>query len=222
MHGAFDDEDFEPVQRRRDTELTLGNFTLLIVFFGLVLLCALFFGLGYAMGHHAALQPSDAGQESAAKALMSTMAASMRPKPSATLQANSAAPARPASTPPPPSTVWEAHPASGSQNPAGGQPQVRPALPVQANPPASAMPYRAEPATRPSGAFLVQIAAVSNPEDAEVLVAALRRRGYAVSARREAADGLIHVRIGPFNNRNDANQWRQKLLNDGYNAILQP
>jgi cell division septation protein DedD len=69
---------------------------------------------------------------------------------------------------------------------------------------------------------MVQIAAVSNPEDAEVLVAALRRRGYAVSARREVADGLIHVRIGPFNNRNDANQWRQKLLNDGYNAILQP
>jgi cell division septation protein DedD len=69
---------------------------------------------------------------------------------------------------------------------------------------------------------MVQIAAVSNPEDAEVLVAALRKRGYGVSARHEVTDGLIHVRIGPFNNRNDANQWRQKLLNDGYNAILQP
>ena len=69
---------------------------------------------------------------------------------------------------------------------------------------------------------MVQIAAVSNPEDSDVLVTALRRRGYAVSAHREAADGLIHVLIGPFSNRNDANQWRKKLLNDGYNAILQP
>jgi cell division septation protein DedD len=69
---------------------------------------------------------------------------------------------------------------------------------------------------------MVQIAAVSNSEDAQVLLAALRRRGYAVSTRREVTDGLIHVRIGPFNNRSDANLWRQKLLNDGYNAILQP
>lgn len=69
---------------------------------------------------------------------------------------------------------------------------------------------------------MVQIAAVTHPEDAEVLVNALRRRGYAVTARREVNDGLIHVRVGPFSNRNDANQWRQKLLNDGYNAILQP
>jgi len=221
MHGAFDDEDFEPVQRRRDAELTLGNFTLLIVFFGLVLLCALFFGLGYAMGHHAALQPSATGQEPDAKSLMSTTAASVRPKPSATPQANSAAPAKAAVTPPPSATVWEAHPASGSQNPASGQPQVRPALPVPANQPPSTQ-YRADAAPAPAGGFMVQIAAVSNPEDAEVLVAALRRRGYGVSARREVTDGLIHVRIGPFNNRNDANQWRQKLLNDGYNAILQP
>jgi cell division septation protein DedD len=69
---------------------------------------------------------------------------------------------------------------------------------------------------------MVQVAAVSHAEDADVLVNALRRRGYAVTAHREPADNLIHVRIGPFNNRNDANLWRQKLLNDGYNAILQP
>ena len=85
------------------------------------------------------------------------------------------------------------------------------------------MPNRADAAAAPAGGYMVQIAAVSNPEDAEVLLAALRRRGYAVSARHEVTDGLIHVRIGPFNSRSDANQWRQKLLNDGYNAIiLQP
>ena len=46
MRGAFDDEEFEPIQRRRDAELTLGSGTLLAIFFGLVLLCGLFFGLG--------------------------------------------------------------------------------------------------------------------------------------------------------------------------------
>jgi cell division septation protein DedD len=53
-------------------------------------------------------------------------------------------------------------------------------------------------------------------------MSALRRRGYAVAARREPLDGLIHVRIGPFKTRDEAETWRQKLLSDGYNAIVQP
>jgi cell division protein FtsN len=30
------------------------------------------------------------------------------------------------------------------------------------------------------------------------------------------------VRIGPFTTKDEAETWRQKLLNDGYNAIVQP
>jgi cell division septation protein DedD len=53
-------------------------------------------------------------------------------------------------------------------------------------------------------------------------VGALRRRGYAVAARQEPGDGLIHVQVGPFNNRNDANIMCQRLLGDGYNASVRP
>jgi len=74
----------------------------------------------------------------------------------------------------------------------------------------------------PPAQLMVQIAAVANPEDAGVLVAALRKRGYSVIATREPADGLIHVRIGPFTSRDEANRWRDKLLSDGYNAVVQP
>jgi cell division septation protein DedD len=70
--------------------------------------------------------------------------------------------------------------------------------------------------------LMVQIAATAHPEDADALVSALRKRGYPVTARREPTDNLIHVRIGPFYSRDEANQWRVKLLNDGYNAIIQP
>jgi DedD protein len=69
---------------------------------------------------------------------------------------------------------------------------------------------------------MVQIAAVSHVEDAQDLANALRKRGYAVVARREPIDDLIHVRIGPFTSRDEAEKWRLKLLNDGYNAIVQP
>ena len=37
----------------------------------------------------------------------------------------------------------------------------------------------------------------------------------------QRADGLIHVRMGPFNSRDDAERWRRKLLDDGYNAMIQ-
>jgi cell division septation protein DedD len=69
---------------------------------------------------------------------------------------------------------------------------------------------------------MVQIAAVTDADDANVLVGALRKRGYAVTGQRDAGDGLIHVRIGPFATKDEADKWRMKLLNDGYNAILQP
>jgi cell division septation protein DedD len=68
---------------------------------------------------------------------------------------------------------------------------------------------------------MVQIAAVSNVEDAQVLADALRKRGYAVVAHRDPGDNLIHVRIGPFPTAVEANSWRMKLLNDGYNAVVQ-
>jgi cell division septation protein DedD len=69
---------------------------------------------------------------------------------------------------------------------------------------------------------MVQVAAISNVDDARVLVDALRKRGFTVNAVREPADNLIHVRIGPFATRSEANAMSQKLLNDGYNAIVLP
>ena len=66
----------------------------------------------------------------------------------------------------------------------------------------------------------VQIAAVSHKEDADVLLSALKRRGYSVFTRSGDGDKLIHVQVGPFASKKDAEAMRQKLLGDGYNAIL--
>ena len=42
--------EFEEAEERRDTEFTLGPAMLLAIGLGLMLLCGLFFGLGYAAG----------------------------------------------------------------------------------------------------------------------------------------------------------------------------
>ena len=69
---------------------------------------------------------------------------------------------------------------------------------------------------------MVQVASLMNAEDASVLTNALRSRGYPVATKREPADGMIHVRVGPFASHDEASRWRDKLLGDGYNAMVQP
>ena len=72
-----------------------------------------------------------------------------------------------------------------------------------------------------TGSYFLQIAAVTRREDAEALVAALRKKDYAVfTAHNVPSDKLFHVQIGPFGNPKDADALRVKLVADGYNPIV--
>jgi cell division septation protein DedD len=70
------------------------------------------------------------------------------------------------------------------------------------------------------GSVVVQVAAVSHQEDANVLANALKKHGYTVAIRQEQQDKLLHVQVGPFASKKDAEVMRQRLLADGYNAIV--
>jgi cell division septation protein DedD len=224
MRGVFDDEEPELEQPRRETELNLGPITLWAIFFGMVLICGLCFGLGYTLGRHGSQQPLTAGQSSFGA--QTTIPADIsRPKPSATAPSGAAPEKHSVVVDLPQSATPGAGPSANALSSEPVQPQVRPALPAVTSMAPTAQKSAASsvaPALASTGPLMVQIAAVSHQEDAEVLVSALRTRGYAVVARHEASDGLIHVRIGPFNSRDVANRWRLKLLGDGYNAIVQP
>jgi cell division protein FtsN len=230
MRGVFDDQQLEPAQPRHDTEFTLGSGTLLLIFFGLVLLCGLCFGLGYTFGRRSpspaasVIQPQATSSSSLSKPAASeeSISTPTAPPADATQPSTTQPGTTPATTPAPaaslttPAVQPSSAPASTS-----AQPQVHPALAATSPAPAA---QSSAPTVQPALAvpLMVQIAAVTDVEDADVLVGALRKHGYAVTARREPADNLIHVRIGPFSTREDALRWRQKLLNDGYNAIVQP
>lgn len=232
MRGVFDDEDVEPAESTQETELTLSSTVLLGIVLGLVAICGLCFGLGYAAGHRGS-QESAASRRPDATAPITLLADSSRTKPSAITQVPTApAPAPVSATEAVPAGADpDAGPIANSPSPSSGasagpssaqQAQVRPALPAVAYSGQTVQQQAVQPAMPPASLTMVQIAAVTNPADAAVLVNALHRRGYATFARRDPADGLIHVRIGPFSNRDVANQWRLKLLSDGYNAIVQP
>ena len=238
MRGVFDDNELKRAQARRDRELTLGTGSLLLILFGLIVVCGLCFGLGYSVGHRSG--PEVAPDEQTPGGQGSSAAKVSPAKPLATAQ-NAIPPtdqsmpesaSQPGVTNAPQSSAAATTPGVGAQGSAqqsapasqmpASQPQVRPALAAEPAVQQITSASSALPAVPPAVPLMVQIAAVSHEEDAAVLVSALRKHGYAVSAQRNAADGLIHVRIGPFNDRNEANRWRLKLLNDGYNAMIQP
>ena len=243
MRGYFDEEEEpEAEEPRREREVTLSTGALLGLVFGLVLFCGLCFAAGYAVGHHASGRTAAANAPTPAHDQEPLQPNDSIPKPSASAQTQPPVPqADDSPTNPEPGTpAAGANPTTTAQSPdnsePGGSPTAspaatapapvapkRPALPAAVNtaPPAQATPNVRAALPAPVK-LMVQIAAVANPEDADVLVTALRKRGYSVTAARAPADGLIHVKIGPFNSRDEANRWRDKLLGDGYNAVVQP
>ncbi len=236
MREAFDDDDLE----KKDTEITLGLPSLLGIFFGLVLICGIFFGFGYTLGRGSShsnnatnpsastpVTSSDSGLAPGNSAAKPSAQQSLPPAAAAPTAANGAttpatgtgatvAPAVATTTPgQQPGTVLAA--TANTANPA-------PAVKTVAAPAAAPAPQpgpAARPAT-PAEVYMVQVAAVQNPADAAVLMSALRQHGYHVMERRLPQDTLTHVQIGPFNSRAAANQMRQRLQSDGYNAILKP
>jgi cell division septation protein DedD len=239
----------ESPRQRRDPELTLSWGVLAAIFFGLVLICGLCFGLGYTVGRRSPQQPVAAVQ-SVDSTQPAQQASAAAPKPSANKQSGtptSVAPdaaeaqvSDPASTPSgteeaatPRSSQPVAGASAGSSGSVSSQTALAQAPPVQVRPVAPAVTNpqpvtgfasgpRVQPALPQPAAYMVQIAAVSHTEDAAVLVNALRKRGYTVTAQRKPEDGMIHVWIGPFSTRDEANRWKVKLLDDGYNAVVQP
>ncbi|HEY6413850.1 MAG TPA: SPOR domain-containing protein [Edaphobacter sp.] len=221
-----DDTDLHGEPLQRDREISLGVATILGIFFVLALICAVFFGFGYSLGRRSA-QPQTTPLPSEPAATLS----SNRSKPSPGSATITAPPSKYASdAPASPETKDQTRidqqdslPTSTTKTVALdstlASPAAKPAVttPIATKPTPTPIPTVA-PST--PGAALVQVAAVSHQEDADILLSALKRRGYAVTVRHEPQDKLLHIQIGPFATRKDAEAMRQRLLSDGYNAIV--
>jgi pilus assembly protein CpaC len=66
----------------------------------------------------------------------------------------------------------------------------------------------------------VEIMALSHASDADATLSALRRHGYNPIVNHSTQDSLLHLDLGPFPTRSQAEAMRQRLIADGYNATL--
>ena len=248
MNSLFDEDDRE--ETKSDADLTLGIGSLLSIFFGVVLICGIFFGFGYSIGRRnarstvlpAATSPSQAAAAAPPLPENELSGAPLKPQVPDTASAppsdSDATPAKASAKPTVPSSAKQAAQDNSAAKPSRAARVVEPSTP---DPSLSAVPYthRAPLPTKPHAGtmaplaqapgdspivpgqpIMVQIAAVSRQEDANVLAGALRKRGFNPTVRPGTSDKFFHVQVGPFTDKTEAETIKQHLLADGYNAIV--
>jgi DedD protein len=225
LHRDSEDEEHDAPQG--DREITLGTTMILAIFFALAVFAAVFFGFGYSMGSKRAAAVPISGDPA-----MAVQSGASTAKPGAGNASNGSAPTAASDNEP-----KQASAAAGSTSAAAGSTSAAPAsTSAEAASTSSSALQRivstvhsqavaqgaspAEPALPIAQQPVVQIAAVSHQQDADLLVSTLKRRGYNVTIHTDPHDKLLHVQVGPFTTRPEAQAMRQRLIGDGFNAIV--
>jgi len=188
---------------QQDTEITLGTGKMLALFFGLVLVCAFFFAIGFSFGKKTSSIPSpganSAGSGTPAAVVRPSAAKNTQPTTNSDLSFYKSVEQKSANT--------TLAPPTGSQQ--------------NANAPDQTKSDAASPSASPGGAYYVQVAAVTRQEDADALVEALKKKQYpAFSTANSAADKFIRIQVGPYADLKDAEAMRARLISDGYSPIV--
>jgi DedD protein len=190
-----------------DTEITLGTGKLLVLFFGLVGICALFFALGYSLGRKSEpnfMSANAASSPQTSPVTGKTGGASQAAPPMTFYKSVEQKNVNPELTP-----AADAKTDTASAAPAASSSQTTPASAPDPN------------LTLPTAAYFVQVAAVTKQEDADALVDALKKKEYpAFVAAQSAVDKFLRVQVGPFSDIKDAEAMRTRLIGDGYSPIV--
>jgi len=188
------------------------------LFLGVVLLCGVFFTLGYVMGrtqYAGAVHASDA--------------------PTGTLPSRSPAPKEKAADAPatPPAAEWDFYSKKDNNHlePAA-KVSAPPAQSASANGSAASMPTAqpTEPASKPparfqpprllKGSIVLQIAALNHETDALAMADALQQKKFPSFVVAPTADNFYRVQIGPYSNEQAAEAAKSALDRAGFKAII--
>ncbi len=230
-----------------ERDITIGPGKLLGLFFMLVMICGVFFAIGYSLGKTSAREQA-LNDKSPLNASMSApiVGDPGAPKPSAATPAkgesDASASGQKGDTPSSPDLTFfnavkrddrksasDAQPTTTTKvdppTPSAAKtdvPVTTPAEPTAAGKASAKVEPVPGVTTSATGAFVVQIAAVTREEDAAALAGALRKKNYTVFVVNNPAvrDKFYHVQVGPFATLQDAESMKAKLTGEGYNPIV--
>lgn len=180
-------------------------------FLGVVLLCGVFFTLGYVMGRT---------QYGASSVQAATTMAKRTPA-----AAPESAPAKAKETENPPvSSEWDFY--SKKKDDPGLQPSPKPAptpaAPKNAPPrgKGGVTPARFQPPAMAKGAVTLQLAALTRESDALALADALQQKRFPSYVVTPTTDALFRVQVGPYADLKAAEAAKTALDREGFKAII--
>ncbi|HXW61391.1 MAG TPA: SPOR domain-containing protein [Candidatus Acidoferrales bacterium] len=204
---------------KRGGDRVLESRHLVGLFLGVVLLCGVFFTLGYVMGHSVYGRPVHA-----ADALDRGVAVVRTPAKSSEREA----------APAPSSSEWDfysknsdnrlepaATPSSPSATPApvaSAHPTTTPAAPSEAHTVPTSARFQAP--RLPKGAIVLQVAALRHESDALAMADALQQKNFPSFVVTPATDSFYRVQVGPYSDEHAADSARAALDHAGFKAIL--
>ena len=211
-------------------DMTLESRHLVGLFLGVVVLCCVFFTLGYVMGN---------SQQGSARVMAAAGEAKSATLPEAATKTDSTQPAVP--TP----SEWRFPSAAEPAKPAE---KIEPSKPaVELNPPAASgsgvprpMAIASAPASKPAssgstaasrakaaappriakGSILLQVAALTRESDALLLAEALQRKSFPAFLIKPAGDRYYRVQVGPYADKESADLAKRSLEREGFKAIV--
>jgi DedD protein len=189
------------------------------LFLGVVLLCCVFFTLGYVMGRpqysNSLVQAAPIEKPSPVPARTSQAAA--QPPPSSpewdfyTEKKTTDIPLKPA----PPASKRPKTSAEASR-----APLTQPASPAVSARAAAVTPARFRPPRIPYGAIVLQVGALKSEGDALNMADLLQQKGFPAFVVTPTADNFYRVQVGPFSTQAASEKARQALQREGFKSIF--
>lgn len=198
------------------------------IFLGVVLLCGVFFTLGYVMGR------TQFGGAVHAEGGTPPMSAPLRPSP-----------AKAKETPPvpaPANTEWDFYAKKDTTHmepparetapkPTAPAPSTIPAVATktQGAPPAATtkpvaapakLPASYQPPKLPKGSIVLQVAALKREGDALKMADEIQQKRYPAFVIMLPSDGLYHVQVGPYGDVKAAENAKRTLEQTGFKSII--
>lgn len=208
-------------------DMMLESRHLIGIFLGLVVICGVFFTLGYVMGR-TQLETTVRAAGVTRPPEVATGSSPMEP----TKPAGKTAPAVPAPTPwsfpttdtkkgndrlepPPPKSASRTGDVKVALNSA---PSTAKPAPVSTAPSTTASKQKAP--VIPRGAAVLQVAALTKESDAYALASALQQKKFPAFVLPPAGDSYYRVQVGPYPSAAAADTGKKALVKEGFKAIL--
>jgi len=219
------------IEENDHRELHLDHRHLTFFFIGAVVICAIFFALGFIVGRGQAYEASSKAQ--------STVAENLPPKAGMETPADPGRKTRLSADEPSVEPKQVATLDSAGVKPNDADADFRKELdfysavkdqkvnenfnPAPEKVDDAAKPAASLPAKNPAKPVSLQVAALTNMHDVDTLAGTLRSKGYRVFVVRPEpglSDKFIRIQVGPFNTAAEASAVKTKLEREGYKPIF--